>query len=138
MQKRRVAMDNQEQDRLTAGEISQLWAQYVNDSGSMCMLAYFLEKAEDEEIRNIIEMALKISAAHISKLTDKFKEEKHSIPHGFKIGEDVDVHATRLYSDIFVLNFIHQMARIGLTTYSASVASSVRPDITDYYMKPIS
>jgi hypothetical protein len=135
MEKRRVAMDNQQQARLTAGEISQLWAQYMNDSGSVCMLAYFLENAEDEEIRNIIEMALKISAGHISKLTNKFKEEKHCIPHGFKIGEDVDIQAPKLYSDTFVLNFIHQMARIGLTTYSASVASSVRPDITDYYME---
>ena len=42
------------QIRLTAGEISQLWLQYLNDSSSICVLTYFLEKAEDFEIKPII------------------------------------------------------------------------------------
>lgn len=126
------------QIRLTATEITQLWTQYMNDSGSICMLTYFLEKAEDHEIKPIIEFALQLSASHIQKLQSIFKEENHVIPHGFKLEEDVDITAPRLYSDTYILNYLHQMSKIGLTVYSASVSSSVRDDISDYYMECLS
>ncbi|MCQ6276223.1 DUF3231 family protein [Bacillus sp. V3B] len=128
-------MDQDKQIRLTAAEMAQLWSQYINDSGSRCMLTYFLEKAEDPEIIPIIEHALQLSKSHIQKLTELLAKEKNRIPHGFKVEEDVNLAAPRLYSDSYVLNFIHQMSKIGLTNYSASVASSVRLDITDYYME---
>lgn len=72
------------QIRLTAGEIAQLWVQYLNDSGSKCVLAYFLEKAEDEEIKPIIEYALGLSTSHIEIIAAILTEEKHVVPYGFK------------------------------------------------------
>jgi hypothetical protein len=123
---------------ITSAELAQLWAQYMNDSGSSCILTFFLEKAEDPDIQPIIEFALRLSKTHIEKLKVFFNEEDYAVPHGFKVEEDVDLSAQKLYSDSFVLHFIHQMAKIGLTTYSASVASSVRSDITDYYMECLS
>lgn len=131
-------MENGKQIRLTSMEIAQLWAQYLNDSGSICILSYFLEKAEDTEIKPVIEFALGLSKKHIEKLNSLFTEEKYAIPHGFKIEEDVDLTAPRLFTDNYVLNFIHQMSMIGLTTYSASLSGSTRADITDYYMECVS
>jgi hypothetical protein len=122
------------QIRLTAGEISQLWLQYLNDSSSICILSYFLKKAEDEEIKPIIQFALELSMSHIKIITAILTEEKNVVPYGFSIKEDVDLTAPRLYSDSFVLNFINQMSKIGLTAYAASVATSVRDDIKTYYM----
>src|SRR3954452_1711177 len=78
-------MENGKQVRITSSEIAQLWAQYLNDSGSGCILTYFLEKAEDTEIKSVIEYALELSNKHIEKLTSIFTEEKYTIPHGFKI-----------------------------------------------------
>jgi len=127
-------VDQDVQIKLTSVEMAQLWGQYLNDSGSICMLTYFLEKSEDTDIIPVIEYALQLSKSHIQKLIRLFTEEKNRIPHGFKVEEDVDLAAPRLYSDSYVLNFIHQEAKIGLTNYSASVGSSVRLDITDYYM----
>ncbi|WP_348981217.1 DUF3231 family protein [Bacillus sp. DNRA2] len=118
--------------------MAQLWAQYMNDSGSACILSYFSEKAEDEEIKPIIEFALELSKKHLENLSSIFTEEKCAIPHGFNIKDDVDLTAPRLYSDNYVLNFIHQMSMIGLTTYSGSLSGSTRADITDYYMECIS
>lgn len=123
------------QIRLTSAELGQLWTQYLNDSASICMLTYFAEKAEDTEIKPIIEHALKLSEVHIQKITSIFNEENHAIPHGFKIEEDVNLTAPRLYSDSYVLNFIHNMAKIGLTSYSASLSVAVREDITEFYME---
>lgn len=122
------------QIRLTAGEIAQLWIQYLNDSSSICVLSFFLEKAEDEEIKPLIKYALDLSQSHIQKITAILTEEKNAVPYGFSIKEDVDLSAPRLYSDSFVLNFITQMSKIGLTSYAGSVSSSVREDIRNYYM----
>ncbi|RFB14817.1 DUF3231 family protein [Bacillus sp. HNG] len=122
------------QIRLTAGEIAQLWVQYLNDSGSKCVLAYFLKKAEDEEIKSIIEFALGLSTSHIEIIAAILTEEEHVVPYGFKMEEDVDLTAPRLYSDGFVLNYMNQMSKVGLTLYGAAVATSVRNDIKAYYM----
>ena len=102
-------MENGKQIRITSTEGAQLWAQYLNDGGSICILTYFLEKCEDAEIKPVIEYALELSKKHIEKLTSFFTEEKYAIPHGFKIEDDVDLTAPRLYSDTYVLNFIHQI-----------------------------
>jgi hypothetical protein len=123
---------------ITSAELAQLWSQYLNDSGSACVLTFFLEKVEDPEIKPVIEFALQLSKKHIEKLTMFFNEEDYPVPYGFKVEEDVDLSAPKLYSDSYVLQFIHQMAKIGLTTYSASVSSAVRSDITDYYMECLS
>lgn len=123
------------QIRLTAGEIAQLWIQYLNDSSSICVLSFFLEKAEDEEIKPLIKFALDLSQSHIQKITAILTEEKNVVPYGFSIKEDVDLSAPRLYSDSFVLNFINQMSKVGLTSYAGSVAASVRNDIKKYYME---
>ncbi|MDN3015468.1 DUF3231 family protein [Paenibacillus sp. BSR1-1] len=123
------------QIRLTAGEIAQIWIQYLNDSSSICVLSYFLEKAEDEEIKPLIKYALDLSQSHIQKITAILTEEKNVVPYGFSIEEDVDLSAPRLYSDSFVLNFINQMSKIGLISYAGSVAASVRNDIKEYYME---
>jgi hypothetical protein len=131
-------MDNGKKVKITSAELAQLWTQYMNDSGSICVLSYFLEKAEDQEISSVIEFALRLSKTHIEKLTAFFDKEDYAVPYGFKVEEDVDLSAPKLYSDSYVLHFIHQMSKIGLTNYSASVASSTRADITDYYMECLS
>lgn len=42
----------------------------------MCVLTFFLEKAEDMEIKSIIEFALELSKSHIQKITAILTEEK--------------------------------------------------------------
>jgi hypothetical protein len=50
-----------ERIRLTSAEIAPLWAQYMNDSANICIITYLLEKAEDQEIKPVIEHALNLS-----------------------------------------------------------------------------
>ncbi|WEG14027.1 DUF3231 family protein [Pullulanibacillus sp. KACC 23026] len=126
-------MKDGKQIRLTSAELGQLWTQYMNESASNCMLTYFLNKAEDEEISSVIGRALELSQSHLKKITKILTEEQNTIPHGFKLGEDVDEQAPRLYSDAFVLNFIHNMSKIGLLGYAHSLSVSVREDITAYF-----
>ncbi|MBU3568636.1 DUF3231 family protein [Priestia aryabhattai] len=126
-------MEEKKQIRLTSAEIAQLWAQYLNDTASECMLLYFLEKVEDGEIKPIIEYAAQLSSTNIQKVRTILIEERNTLPQGFKVEDDVNLKAPRLFSDTYVLHFIHQMAKIGLTAYSASLSSAVRKDITEHY-----
>ncbi|WP_080873462.1 DUF3231 family protein [Oceanobacillus timonensis] len=126
-------MDQEKQIRLTSGEITQLWMQYIEDSASVCTLGYFLEKAEDAEVKPVIEHALQLSKTHVKKITAILNEEKYVLPHGFKKEEDVDFTAPRLYSDSFALIYIHQMASLGTESYASSLSFAVRSDITAHY-----
>lgn len=128
-------MEQEKKVQLTSGEIANLWAQYMNDTASICMLTYFLEKAEDAQIKKVIEYAIRLSHVHVNKIKLLLTDEKYPIPHGFKIEEDVDLTAPRLFSDSYALNFIHQMSRIGLNGYSLSLSLSVRSDITAFYQE---
>ena len=48
----------------------------MNDSLSICVLTYFLEKAEDPEIRPVVEFALELAHAHVKKLKLNINSEK--------------------------------------------------------------
>ncbi len=126
-------MNNRSLNRLTSAELAQLWMQYMNDSGSICILSFFYEKAEDEEIKSLIKHSIDLSQSHIDKLTSIFNEEKHALPQGFNLEKDVNLQAPRLFTDLYKLNFIHMMAKIGLTNYAAAYASTTRADITDHF-----
>lgn len=76
-------MQSENNIKLTSSEISQLWSAYMSDSLSICVLKYFLEKAEDPEIRPVVEYALELAQAHIKKLTLIFNGENFPIPYGF-------------------------------------------------------
>ncbi|KKI92390.1 hypothetical protein WQ54_09440 [Bacillus sp. SA1-12] len=119
--------------KLTAAEISQLWSAYMNDRAAICQLSYFLNKAEDEEVKPVIEHALKLSQAHIMTLTEIMNKEKFPIPSAFKLEEDVDVNAPSLFSDSYVLQYLLQMGRIGLNAYSMGIALAVRADVFSFF-----
>lgn len=46
-----------EMEKLTAAEVAQIWAQYLNDSASICMLSYLYDTTDDEEIRELVKTA---------------------------------------------------------------------------------
>jgi len=131
-------MEQGKQIRLTSGELTELTMQYMQDSANICTLTYFLKKVKDTEIKPIIKYALEISQEHVENISAILTEDKHKIPYGFKLEEDIDVTAPRLYVDGFMLIYIYQMASIGLTMYAASLSSAVRSDITNYYKKCLS
>ncbi|MEH7086950.1 DUF3231 family protein [Neobacillus drentensis] len=129
-------MQSEKNIKLTSAEISQLWSAYMNDSLSICVLKYFLAKAEDPEIRLVVEYALGLAEAHIKKLTVIFKGEKFPIPYGFK-EEDVDITAPRLFSDPYFLYYLLQWSSLGLEAYSISLSLATRSDVFDYFSECI-
>lgn len=123
---------------LTSAEITSLWASYINDSAISCKFKFFLSKVEDEEIKPLLKKAFDIAQGNLNTLTEIFKKEKYPIPYGFKLDEDVDISAPRLYSDSYALNYLHQSAQIALQGYSMNLSLSVRRDVYSHFNECIS
>ena len=97
---------------LTSAELGSIWASYMQESGSLPLLKYFLQKVEDTDVQPIVNKAVVFSEEHLNDLTSIFKSEGHEVPRGYS-KEDVDVDAPKLYSDIFVLHFLKNLGKNG-------------------------
>jgi len=119
--------------KLMSSEVAQLWTSYINSSMSRCLFTYFFGIVEDTEIQSIIKHGLELSESHIQKLTAIFQKEGHPVPYGFHVEEDVNTSAPRLFSDNFILFFIHNMGIPALNFYAFSKTLVARSDIDSYF-----
>ena len=120
---------------LTSAEVANLWTQYMNDSLSICILIHFIDKAKDDEIKDLLEFALSIAVNHIEKIKKFLSEEHYPIPKGFSIDEDVNLSAPPLFTDKFMIFYMHVMTLLGLTGYAGAVSTSTRDDQITYFIK---
>lgn len=130
-------MNSEHNIRLTSAEIAQLWTGYMNNSMSKCVLKYFREKTQDEEIRTVINLAISIAEKMLQNITEIYVKENHPIPVAFNESEDVNINAPALYSDTFFLNFVHNMSRHGLTAYGAALSGCVRSDVLELFSSAV-
>lgn len=129
-------MQDKTKINLVSSEISGLWFTYTNDTMAICMLKYFLNRVEDEEIRPILQYALNISNSHIQIITNKLDEEGLPAPQGFK-EEDVNINAPRLYTDSFYLFYLGRLSTFGMNNYTQILGYTSRPDTRDFFSKCI-
>jgi hypothetical protein len=113
-------------------EIYGLWNTYTNDTLVRCMLKYFLNRVDDEEIRPILQHAYDISNGHIQVATDKLNQEGLPIPQGFT-DDDVDINAPRLYTDPFYLFYLVNLSMYGMGNYSLILSYIARTDLRDFF-----
>ncbi|MBM7553357.1 DUF3231 family protein [Thalassobacillus pellis] len=130
-------MQTEHNIRLTTSELASLWTAYMNNSMSYCMLKYFKEHTQDKDILSVVELALHISETVLGNIEEIYRKENHAIPVAFNEQEDVNLHAPALYSDTFHLNYIHNMARHGMTSYGSSFAGCARSDVLELMSKTI-
>jgi hypothetical protein len=123
---------NHDYIKLTGAEVSYLWSTYMADSMSVCVFKHFLENIKDDEIKSLVTYALGLSQQHIEFIRGIFSDEKIQIPQGFT-EQDVNLKAKRLFSDVFYLKFINQMARGGLATYGRVLQHIFRHDIRSFF-----
>jgi Protein of unknown function (DUF3231) len=126
-------MEDKSMLKLTTAEITSLWGAYMNDSSIVCKFSHFLAQVEDKETMPLIQKALDIARGNLETLTEIFKKEDYKLPKGFSISNDVDISAPRLYSDTYVLNYLHNATQIALQGYSLNLSLAVRSDIFSYF-----
>lgn len=130
-------MESEHITKLTASEVAQIWSAYMNSSMSNCMFTYFLKIVEDSQMRSIIKNRLDSSENHLAKLSAFLQKEGYPIPYGFKVNEDVNISAPRLFSDSFILYLTHNMDSMALSFYAIAKTLAVRSDIDEYFAECI-
>ncbi|MGG0383340.1 DUF3231 family protein [Priestia filamentosa] len=118
--------------RLTSSEITALWTQYLQETMAICISKYVLANVKDPEIFSLFELTLSLAKKHLKMIEDIFENEKIEVPKGFT-DKDVNLNAPPLFTDIFWLNYIHDMTLHGLAGYSMSFSVSARKDIRNHY-----
>ncbi|MRH42668.1 DUF3231 family protein [Aquibacillus halophilus] len=129
-------METNHHPKLTSAEMAVLWGAFQNSTVVTCTTTYFLEIVEDDQIRSLLKFSLGLSVEHEELLRGIFKEENLPIPMGFT-EQDVNLHADRLYTDLFILSYLSHIGSMGLNTYSMSLPNSSREDIRDYFSKSL-
>ncbi len=123
---------NHDRIKLTAAELSYLWATFLADSMSICVFKYFLKHIEDEDIKSIIIHAMKLSEEHVEFIRQIYSMEKIQIPQGFT-EEDVNLNVKRLFSDTFYLVYLRNMSKGGLATHGRVLQNTYRQDIRTFF-----
>lgn len=119
--------------RLSSTEIGGLWATYIQENMSVCLLKYFLYHCQDEEIKNILQQAIEISESHVQQITIIFNNEGIPLPDGFT-EKDIDFSVPPLFYDPFALSFIYWMSRLAKINTSFTAANIAREDVLNFFI----
>ncbi|MGG3883011.1 DUF3231 family protein [Brevibacillus panacihumi] len=125
-----IAQENN--SKMSSAEQGKLWATYVGNTMSICVLNYMLKHVEDQEIKTILENALHLSEQFAQSIHKIFVQEKFPIPVGFT-NEDVDLTAPRLFEDEFYLHYLKYVAKAGISLYGIAVPLVTRSDIRQFF-----
>ncbi len=117
---------------LTASELGDLFANYLGDTMSICVFEHFLEVVEDEDIKQFILLAKSMAEKHVQAIKEMYMKEAIPMPRGFG-EEDIHRNVPRLFSDTFMLFYIRQMSRAGLSLYGSAFSMATRQDVIDYF-----
>ncbi|MDQ0886921.1 hypothetical protein QFZ81_002009 [Paenibacillus sp. V4I9] len=120
-------------EKLTSAEIGKLWATYLGNSMSKCILSYYLQHVEDEDIKTLLENALKLSVEFMKTTEDIFKKENFPIPKGFS-DEDVNLGAPRLFEDEYYVHYLKYAAKAGMSIYNVAVPLVHRKDVKEFFI----
>ncbi|KAA0547006.1 DUF3231 family protein [Bacillus sp. BGMRC 2118] len=121
---------------LTSAEIAHLHTTFLSDSMAICVLSYFLETTQDEEIIPFLNQSLSISQKHIKQITSIFTDENYVVPQGFG-EEDVHTPTPAIFYDTFYIHYVKQMSRVGLNAYSLGISIAARKDIRNFYQEAL-
>lgn len=128
---------NDNKPSLTSAEIASLWTNYMNDCLAKCITGHMLKHVKDPEIKPIVQSAYDISSRHLEHLRTIFNQEAFAIPNGFTEQDDVNINAPKLFTDVFCLTYVNNMAKVAMVTYSGFVAMSLRDDIRNYFTQAL-
>ncbi|RXT07109.1 DUF3231 family protein [Ammoniphilus sp. CFH 90114] len=127
-------MEGNSSIQMTSSEVANLWKVYEMETLNVCMIQHFLSTLEDPEIISLTEEKLSLKEDRIKQLQEIFQKEKFPIPMGMT-KDDINKSAPKLFTDTFIIQYLHYMARIGIETYGLAVSCCPRYDLRDFFIK---
>ncbi|PYI56902.1 DUF3231 family protein [Paenibacillus flagellatus] len=127
---------HQANEKLTSAEQGKLWATYIGNTMSVCVLGHMLNHVEDQEIKQVLLNARHLSEQFVQTIKDIFEQEQFPIPKGFT-KEDVNPGAPRLFEDEFYLHYLKYVGKAGISLYGIAVPLVTRADVRDFFTQAI-
>lgn len=118
--------------KLVSSEIANLWKTYMFETINRCVLQHFMETVDDQDIKTLTQTKLEAKESRIQQLTAIFNQEGIPTPVGFT-DRDVNVKAPRLFTDVFMAEYLYFMSAMGLEEYARAMSTSPRADIRQYF-----
>ncbi|PLR96780.1 DUF3231 family protein [Bacillus sp. T33-2] len=126
------------QPKLTSGELAHNWEQYMNNSLSAVVLEYLQATCEAEDIKGVCTAALSTAKSSVDFLETILNNEEYPIPKAFTAVEDLKPNAPKMYSDVFILFYLNDMAKVGMSLTAMALADSARSDIRQFFKERLS
>ncbi|WP_079420623.1 DUF3231 family protein [Paenibacillus ferrarius] len=120
-------------EKLTSAEMGKLWATYMGNSMSKCILSYYFQHVVDEVIKTLLENALKLTVEFVKTTKDILKKENYPIPNGFS-EEDVNLGALRLFEDVYYVHYLKYVCKAGMSIYNVAVPLVYRKDVKEFFI----
>ncbi|WP_246944180.1 DUF3231 family protein [Bacillus pinisoli] len=114
---------------ISSSEIGILWITYQQKTMLLRMLDYFIEKAEDNEAREIMVSLCHEIDPYAEKIKKIFQEEGVAVPVGFTT-EDVNKEVPKLYDNGFDIMFLRLIKEISMGMHTLNLTMAYRADIT--------
>lgn len=119
-------------EKLISAEMGKLWATYMGNSMGKCILSYFLQHVEDEDIKTLLENALNLCEEFSKTIKEIFTKENFPIPKGFS-ENDVNLGAPRLFQDDYYVHYLKYIANAGMSIYNVAIPIVYRKDVEEFF-----
>jgi hypothetical protein len=117
---------------ISSSELGTLWLIYQEKTLILRVLDYFIEKADDQQSKNIMGGLWQDLDYYVSQVKELFDKEGIAVPIGFN-KEDVNLEAPNLYDNGFDIMFLRILKEISMGMYTISMNMSYRDDIMVIY-----
>lgn len=119
-------------EKLTSAEMGKLWATYMGNSMGKCILGYYLQQVEDEDIKTLLKNALKLCVEFMNTIEGIFTKDNFPIPKGFT-EKDVNLNAPRLFQDEFYVHYLKYTSKAGMSIYNIAIPLVYRKDVKEFF-----
>jgi hypothetical protein len=120
-------------EKLTSAEMGKLWATYMGNSMSKCIISYYLQHVEDPDIKILLENARKLTEEFMKTIKEIFEKDHFPVPKGFK-EEDVNLGAPRLFEDEYYVHYLKYTAKAAMSIYSVGLPLVYRKDVKEFFV----
>ena len=117
---------------LSSSELGTLWMTYQEKTMGQRFLEYFIEQAEDDRAKEIMQNTHKQIINYLEKIKNIFKNEGAVIPIGYT-EQDVNIGVPKLYDNMFDIMFLRLLQEISMGLHTLHINMAYRKDIILFY-----
>ncbi|MCQ6276404.1 DUF3231 family protein [Bacillus sp. V3B] len=117
---------------LSSSELGTLWMTYQQKTMIQRMLEYFIEQADDDRAKEIMQDAHMKIMNYLEEIKTILKNEGAVIPVGFT-EKDVNIGVPKLYDNMFDIMFLRLLKAISMGLHTLHISMAYRKDIVLLY-----